>query len=287
METWLIWAIVVIFVSWLHNFTLKIAAERNYDVSVINFYSYLIGVIFLGVYLIYDFKNIDFWNIYIIALLSFGNSLFFFLSMFSRVKAMKNVDTVIFFPLYKTFWPILVTIISLFFFKETLEINEIIWIIIWICVPLLLITSSENKRQKNLYLWIIFILITSVLTAFSGSMWKEIMVENLNIWLYLFIWSVFGLIFSIISYKFITNKNKNKYNKKWLLKISLISWILHLLSFISFSLALVWNFAVVFTIASFSILIPIILSIIFYKDHFDFKKGLVIILSIISIIMFI
>jgi len=285
METWLIWAIVVIFVSGFHNFTLKIAAERNYDVSVINFYSYLISIIFLWLYLIYDFKNIDFSNIYTVMFLALWNSLFFFLSMFSRVKAMKNVDTVIFFPLYKTFWPILVTIISLFFFKEILETKEIIWIIIWITIPLLLITRSEDKRQKDLYLWIIFILITSIATAISSSMSKELMVEHLNIYLYLFIGSIFWLFFSIISYIFITNKKKH--NKKWLLKIWVISWFFHLASFISFNLALAWNFAVVFTISSFSILIPIILSVIFYKDHFDLKKGLVIVLSIISIIMFI
>ena len=287
METWLIWAIVVIFVSGLHNFTLKIAAERNYDVSVINFYSYLIGVVFLWLYLIYNFSDIDFSSIYITSILALWNSLFFFLSLFSRVEAMKNVDTVIFFPLYKTFWPILVTIISLMFFKEVLEFKEIIWIAIWIMVPILLITSSEKKRQKNLSLGLTFIIITSILTALSGSMWKEMMLENLNIWLYLFIGSVFGLIFSMISYKFFTNKKKKKYNKQWLLKLSIISWLLHLVSFISFSLALEWNFAVVFTISSFSILIPIILSIIFYKDHFNTKKWLIIALSIISIILFI
>ena len=118
-------------------------------------------------------------------------------------------------------------------------------------------------------------------------MWKELMVKSLNISLYLFIGSVFGLIFSIISYKFITNKRKKKYNKIGLLKVSLVSWFLHLASFVSFNLALAWNFAVVFTVSSFSILIPIILSIIFYKDHFNLKKWLVIVLSIISIILFI
>jgi len=287
MEIWLIYAITTIFVSWLHNFTLKVAAERNYNVSIINFYSYLIGIIVLGWYILFNLDNIDYTNIYFITLLAFWNSLFFFSSMFSRVSAMKNIDAVIFFPLYKTFGPILIIIISFFFFKETLEFKEIIWIIIWISVPLLLITSSENKRQKNLLLWVILVLITAVLTAISSSISKEIMIRNFDVWLYLFISSIFGLIFSIISYKIFTKNNNKKYNNNWIIKISVISWILHLASFISFTLALEWNLAVVFTIASFSILIPIILSIIFYKDHFNLKKWIVIVLSIISVLLFI
>lgn len=287
MELWLIYAIITIFVSWLHNFTLKIAAEQNYDVSVINFYSYLIWVIFLWWYMLLNFNNIDLSNIYIISLLAFWNWLFFFLSMFSRVSAMKNVDAVIFFPLYKTFWPILVTIISVFFFKEVLEIKEIIWIIIWISVPLLLITNVENKRQNNLLMWLILIIITAILTAISSSMSKEIMIRSFDVWLYMFISSVFGLIFSSISYKIFTKHKKRKYNKEWLVKLSIISWILFLMSHISFTLALEWNLAVVFTIVSFSILIPIILSIIFYKEHFNLKKWIVIVLSIISVLLFV
>jgi uncharacterized membrane protein len=51
--------------------------------------------------------------------------------------------------------------------------------------------------------------------------------------------------------------------------------------------AVTWNFAVAFTINSFSILIPIILSIIFYWEHFNLKKWMVIVLSIVSILLFI
>jgi multidrug transporter EmrE-like cation transporter len=64
-------------------------------------------------------------------------------------------------------------------------------------------------------------------------------------------------------------------------------WVFHYTSFYCFTRALEGNLAVVFTINSFAILIPIILSIIFYKDHFNFKKAFVIALSIVSIILFI
>ena len=285
METWLIFAIISVFAAWFYNFTFKIAAEKNYDVSLMSIYSYVIMTILFWAYIIF-INNINLNNIWIVILLALVNATFFFMSSLTRVRSMKNIDTVIFFPLYKTFWPIIVTIISIFFFKETLNIKEIIWIIIGITVPLLLITSTENKRQKNLFLWIILVLITAILTALTSSASKEIMVQWLSWSLYLFLTSIFWVFVSIISYKSKNNKNK-KYNKEWFIKIAIINWILQFLAFASFMLALEWNLAIVFTINSFSILIPIILSIIFYKDHFNFKKWIVILLSIISILLFI
>ncbi|MCP4523756.1 MAG: EamA family transporter [Candidatus Gracilibacteria bacterium] len=271
MEIWLIFAIITVFTSGLHNFTLKVAAEKNYNVSVINIYSYLIGAIFLGFYLLFAGVEIDYSVLHIIALLALGNGLFFLLSVFSRIESMKNIDTIIFFPLYKTFGPILVTLVSLFFFKETLELKEIIGIIIGISVPLLLITSSENKRQKNLYLGVLFMLLTAFLTTITSGISKEVVLQDYNIITYLFLTSLFGLLFSVFSY-FYSDKKKRKYHQGGIFKFSLISGILHLVTFFTFMGALEGNLAVVFTIVSFSILIPIILSIIFYNDHFNKKK---------------
>lgn len=286
MEPWLFFAIATIFTSGLHNFSIKVAAERNYNVSIINLYTYIISSTLLWIYLIFHLESVNFSNIHIILLLAIWNSFTFFLSLFTRVKAMQKVDAVIFFPLYKTFWPIIITLISIFFFKEILTTKEIIWIIIWISVPLLLITNSEKKRQNHLFLWVTFIILTAILTAFSSSLLKEAMVKWFDPASLIFISSIFGFIFSLISLK-IFKKEKKKYNKKWIWKVAIISWLLHLASFATFTLSLTWNLAVVFTISSFSILIPIILSIIVYKDHFNIKKWIVIILSIISIILFI
>ena len=134
-------------------------------------------------------------------------------------------------------------------------------------------------------LWLILIIITSILSAIGSWISKEVMIQEYNVALYLFITSIFWFIFSVISYKLSKNKQNNSHKSMW--KLSLLSWILYLSSYITFMYALQWNLAIVFTINSFSILIPIILSIIFYKEHFDFKKWCVILLSIISILLFI
>jgi len=286
METWLIFAIISVFAAGFHNFTLKIAAEKHYDISVINIYSYAIATIIFWSYILFNYQNMIFDNFLIIFIIAILNSFFFFISMFSRIVSMKNIDTVIFFPLYKTMWPVLVTFVSIFFFWESLQLKEIIWIIIWIAIPLLLITNSEKKIQKNLFLWVVLVWVTALLTTITSWLSKEIMVKEYNLTLFLFLVSISWLIFSLISLLYF-NKKKKTLKTKWIFKFWIISWFLHLASFLSFMLALKGNLAIAYTINSFSILIPIILSVIFYKEHFNLKKWLIIFLSIISIILFI
>lgn len=286
METWLIYAICSIFAAWLYNFTHKVAAEKNYDISLMNIYSYVITIVVTGIYLIFNNNVLVIDSLIMLLIFSFFNWLFFFISIFTRIDSMKNIDTVIFFPLYKTFWPIIVTLISLLYFWETLTITEIVWIIVGITVPLLLLTKTENKIQKHLFKWVILIIITAILTAITSAISKEIMIREYSVTLFMFFVSFFWLLFSQITY--ISQKKKKKiYNDDWIIKFSIISGILYLISFFLFISALKWNLAVVFTINSFSILIPIILSIFVYKEHFSFKKWLVILLSIVSVVLFI
>ena len=286
METWLIFAICSIFSGWLYNFTMKVAAERKYDVALINVYSYWIMLLLTWFYLAFNEIIVAKDVLLMLVVFSFINWFLFLLSLFSRVESLKNIDTVIFFPLYKTFWPIIVTLISIFYFKESLVFNEILWIIVGITVPLLLITKNENKIQTNLYRWIYFLLITVILTAITSAITKEIMIREYDVFAFIFFVSFFWLLLAHITYK-LQKKRKKVYNWKWVMKFSIITSVLHLSTFMFFTFALEWNLAIVFTINSFSILIPIILSIFYYKEHFSFKKGLVILLSIVSVLLFI
>jgi len=218
---------------------------------------------------------------------AFINSLCFNISILTRVESMKNIDSVIFFPLYKTFGPLFVTSISLLFFWETLTIKETLWIILGICVPLMLITKTENRIQKNLFFGIVMMLVTVIFSTMSASSAKLTAFSGYSLDLFLFFTFFMGMSMSFLAYKFTSIKNTKVYNTQWLIKFCIGVWIVHIASFFFFAKALIWNFAIVFTINSFSILIPIILSIIFYGEHFNLKKGIVIALSIISILLFI
>lgn len=287
METWIIWAIISAITSWLYNFWFKIITERSYSTYVASLWSYIIASIISFGFIVYSgfewFKDI---SLLLLLWLAFWNILFFYISVVTRIKSMENIDNVIFYPLYKTFWPILVTLISLFYFRESLSISESIGIILGICIPLMLISKAESKRQKNLYLGIIFML----LTAFVSSIAPIFVKLANNAWFdtitYVFVCFMMGIWFSLSWFLHEKKKNK-KFNQHWITKFALIVWILHFCTFYSYTKAFEWNIAIAFTINSFAILIPIILSIVFYGEHFNLKKGIVIVLSIVSILLFI
>lgn len=285
METWLIYAVVSIFMAGIHNFLLKVATEKNYNGSLTSLLWYSVGAVIALCYFLYTWGKIDGWEG--MMFFAFWNVLFYFFSMLTRMEGMRNIDTVIFYPLYKTFSPVLVTVVSYFFFQEALTLKELIWILIGIMIPLMLITSHENKIQKNLKMWILFVLLTSLFAGFSSAFAKGVMVHDTNVEFFIFLSMSLGAIISAISYKFFHKNSKRSYNKQGMVKFWIIIGIFHFLAFITFQKALSWNLAIVFTINSFSILIPIILSIIFYKDHFNMKKAFVIALSIVSILLFI
>ncbi len=287
MDTWILWAIVWAVTSWLYNFWFKIITERKYSTYYSSLWSYTIASIICFLFLIGDnfswFRDIDL--IFLISL-AFGNILFFYVSVITRVKSMQNIDNVIFYPLYKTFWPILVTLFSLFYFKESLTWIESMGILLGICIPLMLISKTESKRQKNLTLWLLFMFFTAIAGAISpvfvklsNNAWFDVMTYIFFVFL-MWVWC------SLIWYTYEIKNNKVS-NQEWMTKFWLIIWFLHFFSFYAFTKSFEWNMAIAFTINSFAILIPIILSIIFYWEHFNLKKGVVIALSIISILLFI
>ena len=246
--------------------------------------------LFSGIYLF--FTDINWNNLELLLLISSVQVIFYFFSTITRMESMKNIDSVLFFPIFKTISPILVTVSGLIIFQESLVLKEIIWIIVWITVPLLLISTHEKKRQINLKRWLIFLVYSSLLVLVSTLMIKQASELQLDLPLFVFVSSIAGAITSWLSYKWFAKQHKKKWiDKKYSTKnIYTFAWILgffNVVSFYTFTRALEGNLAIAFTINSFSILIPIILSIIFYKDHFDLKKWFVIALSIISIILFI
>ncbi len=288
METWLFYALLSAFVGWFYSFSFKMIAQRNYDTHLATFYSYFIASVLIAVGIVF-FWDLQ-WSLsalYLAIFLWLLNIAFYTASIHSRVESMKNIDSVIFFPLYKTFGPIIVTWLSIFGFKEILEFKEVLGIIVWISVPLLLITKTEDRQQKNLYRGVMFVLVTAALTAVSSILPKYVQVVGLNIGAFILFSFMFWVVFSYFWYIRHKKKDIHTYNNHWLVKFAVIVWFFHAGAFYTFMRAMEGNLAVAFTINSFSILVPIILSIIFYGEHFNLKKAIVIALSIISILLFI
>jgi len=289
METWLIFTIASVFFSWFTNFIFKVIWKRNYDTSYVLFLRYIISSILAWLFYLYNywFLNIGFNIIYILLWIWLIKAILNFFIWVFKVEWLKYIDISLFMPIYKTIWIILVTLSSFIIFNETLSDKNIIWILIWILVPIFLINKKENSLQINLKKWIIYTITWTMLLTVSSSINKYVVIESMNIELFTFIWLSLWIVVSYIKYKKDERNITNLYNIKWIYLVSFILWLLSFLTTISFMYALKWNLAVVYTLNSFSILIPIVLSVIFYKEKMTLKKVLVILLSMISVIFFI
>lgn len=281
-------AIASIFTWGFLSFWMKVISQRNYNSSFIAIIMYLSSAFFAwGYYLFRYWDNLLASSLTLLLIFAFCHSLFYFSSILSRVKSLDNIDTIIFFPLYKTFHPIIITVISFFIFQESLTAKEMLGIIVWIMVPLLLITKVENTKQKNLKKGIIFVIITSILASIAAIFPKMANLYSLNIELYILASGIFGALSAFTNYTIFHSKEKHKYSTKWIYSTGIFIWFLQFTWLYTFTHSLAWNMAVAVTVNSFSILIPIILSVVFYKEEMTYKKAFVIFLSIVSVILFI
>ncbi|MCA9495302.1 MAG: EamA family transporter, partial [Nanoarchaeota archaeon] len=264
------------------SFLLKVSAANNHNSSLVNTYSmFSCSIIGLGIFLL----SINNYNpLWLLFLISLGNAIFYFIAIVTRIEGLRNIDTTIYFPLYKTFGPILMVFVGIIFFADNLTYSEYFGVFLGILIPLLLIHNKEKKRQKNLKLGLIYLVLGIIFGVSSSTMGKLITYNNLNIFLFIFISFFLGGLISLYAYKKTRNNSKNNS----LNKIKRTGWFNGLLLFLSvyfFTKSTIGsNLGVVYTINSFSLLIPIILSIIFYKEHFDTKKGIAIAPTILSLI---
>ncbi len=290
MEIWLVLAVSSIFFAGLKNFGLKVIAQRKYNTSLVSIYSYISASIFSGWYYFYlNGLSLKEEFLYILIGLALLKVVLWFLNTITKVISLENIQSVIFFPLFKTTSLVSLTLSSIFIFWESMDKSEAVWVAIWFTIPFLLFSKWEVKRHLNFKKGVLFLILTSFLMVLTSIVEKEINMRNWNIELFVFLSMTFGIFVSSFSYKVFHKeiKWKIKYHKKWVELFWIWLWILHFLTAYTFIKALQGNLAIVFTINSFSILIPIILSVIFYKEEMTYKKAFVIFLSIVSVILFI
>ena len=286
MELWLFFALVSAVAAGLLAFAQKVSAVRRYNSSLFNGYSAgiasIIGLFVAGIYEGFDAIT---WPLVVVALLSGIASL---LSTNLRVDSLKHIDTTISLPIHKFISPLFVLIFGIILFNEHLTTLEWFGIITGMFVPLLLINKTEKTRQNNLYKGLILVIVSGLLSAIAFVINKYGSELFTSIILFVAITQGFMALSGAFMYK---NRRPNEidnhvhiYNYK-LLKLAFWGGTAQFISFASIMLALIYGgaLAVVYTIQSLYIVIPIVLSIIFFREHWDAKKVFVIGLSLVAI----
>jgi len=285
MELWFIFAVAAAVIGGVPSFIMKVAAHRGYNPELFIFYGSVSSVIMLIPMAVF-FSGTDNLNWSMLGLaglagvVASGGGIF-------RILALRCIDTTIYFPLAKLVSPSLAIAMGVVFFSESFSTLEWLGLISGVTVPLLLVTRKENGRQNNLWMGLILVLVTGVLSALVALVHK-------------YVSDIYGDVFWIISaaatgvligssvfiiykqglFNFVAHikTDTTKHLAGWALLRGVVLSAAFGCGVYAFILG--GTLAIVHTIQSLYILIPIVLAIIFYKEHWNLQKVLAIVLSL-------
>jgi uncharacterized membrane protein len=288
METWMIYALVATIFIWLNWYFQKILSEsKTMNKDSFLFYNYFIlGVTSLFITLILG-GNIIFtwWNILIALLLT----IIFTMVMKTRIESLKYVSTATYFINFRLFSSILLLFFWQLFFWEIITIKEYIWVWLGIIIFYLLFDKKYSSEKKdNFYKWLLYICYWIILVTILQLIVKYFIINWFDIFSILFFEWIFWSILILLTKEVKSNQEvlcvKNKKHLMFYLTNGILFFIGAYFNSIAFEQ---WDVAIVYKIISYSIFIPIILSVIFYKEKITVKKLLAFILTIASIWLFI
>lgn len=290
LETWFILAVVSAFAAGISSFLYKIASVEKIDIVALSFYTSILTstIVIVCVILFSDFSG--FWHPMLF--FAFITAATYLATSITKVKSLDYIDSAIFFPLYKVFGPALVIVGGITFFNESFTLYETIGLVASLFVPLLLITKNENGRQVNLKKGIFYVLVTAAIGGVSAMTWKYGADISPNIWMYILAGELFVLFSASLSLVKTHKQNLRKplliiYNPLFI-KMCIVSAVVSVVAASStvFAFTSGGSLGIVYTINSLYILIPIVLSIIFYNEHWNARKVIAIILSIVALAFF-
>ncbi len=193
---------------------------------------------------------------------------------FLRIESLKYIDGVIFFPLNKMLGPLLVVVGGVALFHDKLTLQQYIGIALSLVVPLLLLSAAEQRRQKNLRSGLQLLLFSTIFSAGSLLLGKQGLLSG-QVVLMLCMSQTAGTIASaaILVHKhgaglsMITHANKRD------VYLGILAAIFTFVSAFTLYEALADGLvSLVYVIQAHYILIPIVLSVWWYREHINFRK---------------
>lgn len=283
--TTLMWTLAATVFAGLHIFAGKVVAQKKLNAAWNNIITYAIaGPTFLFCFLLTGEVLPVYWQEISAFALAAGAT--YAISAYTRIEALRFIDTVIFFPLSKILAPLIAVCGGMFFFHETLTPFNMLGVALSICVPILLIQKSEHARQSNLKFGIILMVISTVTATATHLLAKgAVTLSGGEIFFYMGVAQCAGLFISLALLKQEEHRAKEKYkHTKQDYLYGILSSLLGMASYIALMKALsTGQISLVYTIQAHYIVIPIILSVWFYKEHMDMRKFIAVALSMAAI----
>lgn len=251
-------------------------------------YSWICMLISSVVYIIFSSWTLSFdIPIVISALL---NGIVYSLVFHFRLKSLKYLDSSTFFINYRILSSIFLMIVWMIFFSEMLSYKEYIGIFLWFVIFYLLMDKKYKwESDKKMWKWYSYLMVWVVWVGILQSISKNFALHDYDYSNYLFYSSIIWILSTyILRWKWDSIKKIMKIKSFKMFVFLLFSWIIFTLYTLTAFLWMKfwWNMVVVYKIVSYWLFIPIILSIIIYKEKVTPKKVLAFILTILSIWLF-
>ena len=290
MEAWLIYSLISCISVGLFWFFQKIESESKL-INTNGFIIYAhVAMIVLPLFMFVSGISQITVNLQLIFYAAIMNFLYI-LILKTRLKSLKFLSSSTYFINYRIFSSILLLIFGQILFWENISAQEYLGIFLWFVIFYFLLekkTKKESDRDlKNGYIFLfIWVLLLSVIWLAQ----KQFTLGDFDVVSYIF-YSGFAGIFSTIMMKKKDEKLweilhvKRKKDVLFLLATSIIFPVGMYCNL--YALMAGWDVAIVYKIISYSLFIPIILSIIFYKEKITPNKIFAFILTIASIWLFV
>ena len=287
---WFVYTIMATIIYGVINFVYKIAAVYKCPSHIIVKVS--ATTISISSLIIILFTRSEFLNFKQILLFAIINSAFFGLGSIVKIQSLKLIPTSYAFPITKLNAVFLI-IYALILFNEQPTWNQ--WVGIGISLSMLAFISLSIKKENKTGAFDkkkqILGLLLALLAAFSTSIsmltgkYASTEVPKLN---YIFVSYTLVMIYTFIISKTIYRK-KQVESKKMKRKIFIFGFTVGILNFAGYFLVLsafaTGPLSLIQGISSNSFIIPIILSIIVFKEKFNYKNAIVLIFAILSVIL--
>jgi len=288
MQLWFWAAVLATVFTGFSNFIVKIAAKRGYEGGLFSLYGAVVtALLVVGISLLVSGTGtFPVWAF----VLGIAAGFFGGLNNVLKVIGLRYIDSAIFFPVFKLLSPLFAIVFGMVFFFERFSLLEWLGLGLGLLVPLLLITPGERGRQVNLIGGLLIVLVIAIFGASSAAVVKYVTILWPDPWWVLAAISigvVIGSLFSMV-YKERTKLVTKSYwadIDRWF-----IFWSIARSALISVAVWLVnyayiggGSLAVVHTIHSMYILIPIVLAVMIYGEHMNMRKAVAVVLSMVAL----
>lgn len=288
---WFVFALLSVVLTGFQSFGQKIAVQRGYDTVLQSALTALVATLLsLVLYAFTPSAHTHLSGMFFA--LGIVGGVAYLLSSIARLESLKFIDSTIHFPLYKVVGPAIVAGIGIGLLGDMVSPSEFVGIILSCLVPMLLITRSEHHRQKNLKLGVFFTLIATVLAAVTAGANAYLLKGDPYLVLpIVVITCFFGFVFGLCM--FLRRHKVREMRSALLSHLSLpfaglassVGIALALSSYTYLLAVAGSDVSLVYSINAHYILIPVLLSVWFYKEHWNKQKALALVLSVLALIL--